>query len=165
VLATPALAGAVFLPFVVPIALWVAWSDMARMKIPNPAVLALVGVFLVLGPVVLPLAEWGWRWVHLVAMLLAGFVASAVGLLGAGDAKFAAAAAPFVAVQDLALLAIVFASLLLGGFAAHRLVRAIPPLRRLAPDWASWTHRKFPMGLALGPTLALYLALVAAYGA
>ena len=29
----------VFLPFVLPIALWVAWSDMARMKIPNKAVL------------------------------------------------------------------------------------------------------------------------------
>ncbi len=38
-----------FLPFVLPIALWVAWSDMKFMKIPNKAVLALVAVFAVVG--------------------------------------------------------------------------------------------------------------------
>jgi prepilin peptidase CpaA len=39
------------------------------------------------------------------------------------------------------------------------------PLRRLAPDWQSWhTGKKFPMGLALGGTLAIYLSLGALYG-
>ena len=33
-----------FLPFVIPIAIWVAWSDMSSMKIPNKAVLALLAV-------------------------------------------------------------------------------------------------------------------------
>ena len=34
-----------FLPFVIPITIWVAWSDMASMKIPNKAVLSLMIVF------------------------------------------------------------------------------------------------------------------------
>lgn len=36
-----------FLPFALPIAVWVAWSDMKFMRIPNKAVLALTAVFLV----------------------------------------------------------------------------------------------------------------------
>ena len=43
-----------FLPFVAPICLWVAWNDMAFMKIPNKAVVALAAVYLVIGPVALP---------------------------------------------------------------------------------------------------------------
>ena len=38
-----------FLPFALPIAVWVAWSDMKFMRIPNKAVLALTAVFLVVG--------------------------------------------------------------------------------------------------------------------
>ena len=164
-LQTPSTAALAFLPFVAPIALWVAWSDLSRMKIPNAAVLATAAVFLLVGPVVLPLADWGWRWLHLAIVLVVGFLANMAGLLGAGDAKFAAAAAPFVAAADALALLTVFAALILGAFAAHRLMRALPPVRRAVPHWQSWTAEKFPMGLALGPGLALYLALAATYGA
>ena len=164
-LETPSHAAWWFLVFALPVAFWVAWSDMARMKIPNAAVLALVAVFAVVGPFVLPLGDWGWRWLHLAIVLIVGFLANMAGLLGAGDAKFMAAAAPFVAASDALALMVVFAAILLGAFAAHRLVRAIPPLRGLAPHWQSWTHQKFPMGLALGPALAIYLGLAAALGA
>ena len=54
---TPALAALIFLPFVLPIAIWVAWSDMKFMKIPNKAVVALAAVFLLLGPLALPLGD------------------------------------------------------------------------------------------------------------
>jgi prepilin peptidase CpaA len=51
--------------------------------------------------------------------------------------------------------------MLLAGLIVHRVARA-SPLRNLAPGWASWQAKgKFPMGLALGPTLALYLGLAA----
>jgi len=154
-----------FLPFVLPVCLWVAWSDMRSMKIPNTAVLNLVAIFLVIGLIALPLSDYGWRLSHLAALLAAGIVANAAGLMGAGDAKFIAAAGPFVALGDAGSVALLFAAVLLAAFATHRLAR-LSPLRRLAPGWASWdAGRKFPMGLALGPTLALYLALVALYGA
>ncbi len=153
-----------FLPFVLPIAAWVAWSDLARMRIPNAAVICLLAVFLLVGLLVLPLDVWAWRWAHFVAVLAAGFVLNAVRALGAGDAKFAAAMAPFVAIGDLGAFAVLFAVMLLAGFAAHRLVRATPRLRALAPDWESWSRGDFPMGLPLAGTLAVYLIVAAVSG-
>ncbi len=154
---TPATAAAWFLPFVLPIAIWVSWSDMKFMRIPNVAVLALAAVFLVIGPLALPLPDYGWRWVNLAVILTLGFLFTIAGLIGAGDAKFAAAMAPFIAAGDLRLFLALFAAALLGAFAAHRLMRALPAFRAATPDWASWSHRKFPMGLALAGALVLYL--------
>lgn len=153
-----------FLPFVLPVALWAAWSDMSFMKIPNKAVLALAAVFAAAGLVALPLADYGWRWVQLAVVLAIGFALTTAGLIGAGDAKFAAAMAPFVALGDLRLFMGVFAASLLAAFAAHRLMRAVPAFRRAAPGWLSWTSPKFPMGLALSGALLMHLALVALYG-
>lgn len=164
-LATPAEAALWFLPLAAPIGLWVAWSDMKHMKIPNRAVIALVGVFAVVGPFVLPLHDWGWRWMHLVAVLVAGFAMNMAGLIGAGDAKFAAAMAPFIALGDVTILMTLFAATLLVTYIAHRTFRAIPPLRSVTADWESWQRKDFPMGLALGLTLILYLLLAAIYGA
>ncbi len=148
-----------FLPFVLPICIWVAWNDMKFMKIPNKAVVALFAVFVVVGLIALPFEEYLWRMPHLVVILAIGFVANMAGLLGAGDAKFAAAMAPFIALGDAGLYMYLFAALLLVAFAGHRIFRAIPAVRRATPEWASWTSRKFPMGLALGGSLALYLLL------
>lgn len=154
-----------FLPFAVPVCLYVAWSDLATMKIPNKANLALAGIFLVVGLWALPLADYPWRLAQLAGVLVLGILLNAGGLLGAGDAKFLAAAAPFVAPGDALAVAALFAAVLLAAFLVHRLARATP-LRRLAPDWESWQRtRDFPMGVALGPTLIAYLALGALHGA
>ncbi|MCJ7873011.1 prepilin peptidase [Marinovum sp. 2_MG-2023] len=153
-----------FLPFVVPICIYVCWSDMRMMKIPNKAVLALVAVFAVVGLIALPLAEYPWRFLQLAIVLALGILMNATGLVGAGDAKFAAAAAPFVDPADLAFLLMLLAATLLGAFGAHRLAKH-SGLRRLAPNWDSWdSGSDFPMGLALGGTLALYLMLGAVFG-
>ncbi len=145
-----------------PVCVWAAWSDLARMKIPNLAVLALVAVFGVVGPLVLPLGDWGARWLHLVAILAVGFALNLAGAVGAGDAKFAAAMAPYVARSDAASALVLFAAMLLAAFATHRAARALPALRRIAPGWESWRSGDFPMGLALGGTLIAYLVLAAA---
>ena len=146
-----------FLPFVLPIAIWVSWSDMKFMKIPNRAVLALVAVFFVVGLVALPLEVWAWRWTHLAVILVLGFVANTMGVLGAGDAKFAAAMAPFFALDDMRFVLALFAAAIVGAFVSHRTARAIGPIRAVTSDWASWTHRDFPMGLALSGTIVFYL--------
>ncbi|MFN3292231.1 MAG: prepilin peptidase [Gemmobacter sp.] len=153
-----------FLPFVAPVAIWVAWSDMKFMKIPNKAVLALAGVFATIGLLAVPLPEYGWRWMHLAVVLAIGFVLTIAGAMGAGDAKFAAAMAPFVALGDARLFIGIFAASLLAAFAAHRLMRAVPAFRAATPDWASWTHAKFPMGLALSGALLIHLGAVAMLG-
>ena len=157
----PVLGPWAFLVAAMPVALWVAWSDMARMKIPNRAVLALVAVFAVLGPLVLGPEAWAWRWLHLATVLAIGFVLNMAGAFGAGDAKFAAAMAPFVGLPDAAAFCYLLAAVTIAAFAVHRTVRAIGPLRRLAPGWESWHRTDFPMGLALAGALVIHLALKA----
>ncbi len=153
----PLIPSLVFLPFTLFVGIWVAWSDMRFMKIPNQAVLVLVAVFLVMGLLVLPLKLWAMGiGVGLVA-LVALFVANAAGLMGAGDSKFAAAMAPFFVMADPRTVMGLVAGCLLGAFAAHRLLRLIPAMRKATPDWQSWTHKKFPMGLALAGMLNFYL--------
>ena len=156
----PSTAAMWFLPFVTPICLYVAYTDMKAMKITNQAVVALFVVFAVVGLLALPFESYAWRYVHVIVALFAGMALNALGAMGAGDAKFIAAAAPFVAINDLAQVMILFAAILLIAFCAHRFAKH-SPLRKLAPDWESWHKtRDFPMGLALGPTLVAYLLLV-----
>ena len=153
-----------FLPFVLPICLYVAFTDMKQMRITNQAVLVLTAIFVVLGLFLLPFETYLWRLLSLVIVLVIGIVLNAAGVMGAGDAKFAAAAAPFIAMGDLRLLMMLFMATLLAAAATHRGVK-YTPLRRLAPDWQSWQEtKKFPMGLALGTTLGLYLILGALFG-
>ncbi|MEP3689285.1 MAG: prepilin peptidase [Sulfitobacter dubius] len=153
-----------FLPFVLPICLYVAFTDMKQMRITNQAVLVLTAIFMVLGLFLLPFETYLWRLLSLVIVLVIGIVLNAAGVMGAGDAKFAAAAAPFIAMGDLRLLMMLFMATLLAAAATHRGVK-YTPLRRLAPDWQSWQEtKKFPMGLALGTTLGLYLILGAVCG-
>lgn len=145
---------------VLPVALWIAWSDLSSMRISNRAVLVVTGLFLLFGPLALPLDVWAWRFVHLAVVLALGFVAHAAGLMGGGDAKYAAAMAPYFALSDLRLVLLLFAAMLLGAFVSHRIAARIPPLRRATAHWASWQAGKdFPMGLALSGTLIAYLAL------
>ncbi|EPX78811.1 prepilin peptidase [Salipiger mucosus] len=163
-LALSAQAAAWFLPFVLPICLWVAYTDMKSMRITNKAVVTLFAVFVVVGLIALPLDAYLWRYLHLGVALVAGMALNAGGVMGAGDAKFIAAAAPFIHLGDLRFVLALYAACLLAAYVAHRIVRATP-IRRLAPDWDSWSAgKRFPMGLALGPTLAIYLGAGLAFG-
>jgi len=149
-----------FLPFAAPIAIWVAWSDMKFMRIPNKAVLALAVVYLLVGPIALPIPLWLWGWALLALALAIGFVASGLNLVGAGDAKFTAAMAPFFVGSDIRFVLVLFSACLLAGFASHRGLKHIPAFRGATPDWESWTRKEFPMGLALAATLVFYLVAV-----
>jgi len=154
-----------FLPFVLPICFYVAFTDLSEMRITNQAVIALAAVFIIVGLFALPLSVYGLRLVQMVAVLVIGVMLNAGGAVGAGDAKFAAAAAPFIAPGDLRILLVVFAANLLAAFVTHRMIKYTPPLRRIAPGWKSWDMGwKFPMGLSLGGTLAIYLLLGVVYG-
>jgi len=153
-----------FALFATPIGLYIAWTDLTAMRIPNIAVLALLAVFALVGPFVLALDVWAWAWLHFVVVLVIGFVLSLTGGFGAGDAKFAAAMAPFVALADVRVFVVLFSAVVIAAFIAHRTLRAIPAVRRATPTWASWERREFPFGLALGPALIFYLVLAATQG-
>lgn len=152
----------VFLPFVLPICIWVAWSDLASMLIPNKAVIALFLVWVAIGLILMPFKVWMWGFGLLGIVLVAGFVCNAAGVLGAGDAKFGAAMAPFFVGTDYRFTGTYLAACLIGALAAHRTLRIIPAFRAAAPDWKSWTVPKdFPVGLALSGMLVFYLLMLA----
>ena len=148
-----------FLPFVLPITIWVSWSDMASMKIPNKAVLSLLIVFAVIGLVALPFGEYLWRWSHFAVILVIGFVLTSLGIFGAGDSKYASAIAPFVALPDLMGYLFILAAAIAGALLLHRTARR-SRIRQMFPDWESWERKRdFPMGLALAPSLLFYLMI------
>ena len=149
------------LPVALPISLFCAWNDMRDMKIPNIAVGAMVLGFAIAGMFAFGFPQFLWQFSHLPVVLLFGFLLNVAGVLGAGDAKFAAAAAPFIALGDIAMLMWLMAGCIAAGFITHRIAKH-SPLRRLVPDWKSWdAGRNFPMGLPLGMTLAFYLLIAA----
>ena len=153
-----------FLPCVTPLCLYIALTDLRAMRIANGTVVAIAAVFVMLGPLLLPFETYLWQLSHLPVVLVAGIVLNAAGVMGAGDAKFAAAAAPYIALGDIKFLFALYAAILLAAFSAHRIAKNTS-LRDMAPQWQSWDQgRKFPMGLALGPTLIAYLVLAAMYG-
>ena len=160
-LALPDLAALVFFVLTLPICLWVAASDLRFMKIRNKAVLALLAIYAVAGALLLPLPDYLWGWVHFAVVLVAGFVMTMIGAMGAGDAKFLAAAAPYIPLADSgeALYILVVTALI--ALILHRALRRIPAVSRALPEWESWSNPKFPMGMALGPSLSVYLAAAA----
>ena len=119
----------VFLPFVTPIAVWAAWSDLSRMKIPNKAVLAMAALWPLLGWIVFPWQLWLWGFAIMGIVLVATFIGNAAGLFGAGDAKFAAAMAPVFTGGDPMFIASLYAVCSIGALAVHRGLRAIPAVR------------------------------------
>ncbi|ATG34695.1 MULTISPECIES: prepilin peptidase [Phaeobacter] len=148
-----------FLPFVVPLCCVVALNDLRHMRIPNWTVDLLAAIFVIVGPFLMSWTDYGWQLLHLPIGIGLGFLCYSAGMVGAGDAKFAGAAAPFVVFGDLSVVVIIFSAMLLAGFLTHRIAK-YTPLRRLAPEWKSWdVGSKFPMGLCLGGTLVFYLVL------
>ena len=105
--ALPPQAARLFLLGLAPVCLWVALSDLRPMIIPNRAVVATFALFVVLGPWVLPWGSFGWQLLAMPIFLILGILANAMGLFGAGDAKFIAAAAPFVVIMALVTMALI----------------------------------------------------------
>ncbi len=153
------------LPFVLPLCFLVAWSDMRAMRIPNWCVIALVVGYIVVGIFTLPFTAYLWGFASLIIVLVVGFLMNAIGMIGAGDAKFAAAAAPFIAMADSRFFIALFAANIVAAFVTHRMT-AKTKMTALAPSWDSWERTwEFPMGFSLGGTLAIYMILSAIYGA
>ena len=144
-------------PACLPLALWVALSDMQRMKIPNMASILMVAAWATLGFMAFPLDLWLWGWGFMAIGLVVGILGNMISMFGAGDATFAAAMAGVFVTADLRFALLVIAGSMLAALITHRLARNIPAVRRATPNWESWTRRDFPFGLALAGTLIFYV--------
>lgn len=154
---------AVFFALTLPFCFYTAWSDLSSMRIANKLNIALFAVFLLSGLILLPFGDYASRIGIAAAALVVGFLLNATGQMGGGDAKFIAAAIPFVDPGDLGVAAFILSACLLAAVVTHRVARAIPAVRNLTPGWKSWMAKKFPMGLGLAVGLSLYL-LVRGFG-
>jgi prepilin peptidase CpaA len=133
---------------------------MKFMRIPNAALVALACAWVALAWIAFPWQVWLFGLpLMVVAYLLAG-VLYASGAFGAGDLKMAAAMSPWFIGADPAPVMRLVCACLIGALVAHRLLRATP-FRAAAGDWSSWTHPKFPMGLALSGVLIFHPVLAA----
>jgi len=149
-----------FLIFVAPLCIYVAWNDLRAMKIPTWSTDALALVFVVVGFFVMPFNEYLWRYAHFGVVLVIAILANAIGAMGAGDSKFLASAAPFVALDDAGFILMLLGAGMLVGLIIHRTAKAIPAVRNLAPDWESWNQgRRFPMGFPMAGVMIVYLAI------
>lgn len=154
-------AAQVFVLFAAPLCIVAAYNDLSRMKLPNWLVLSLAGVYVLLGPFVLEVDAYLWGFARGAVMYFIGMFAFMYMGVGAGDGKFAAAMALFIPRVDAPIALFLFAAFILAAFVTHRACKFTPLIRRLTPTWASWEHKKFPMGLALSGTLITYLSLAA----
>ena len=139
-----------------------AWFDLRHLRIPNGLALAVLAVFLVTGLWGLPLETYLWRLGAGAVVLAAGFALFAAGLVGGGDAKMAAALAPFVAAEDVAPLLLLYAAVTLALLLALRLAMRLVTHR--ATGWRAIDQyarpareRVFPMGLILAVTMVVHL--------
>jgi prepilin peptidase CpaA len=141
-----------------PIAIWVAFSDMKRMKIPNTSVIAMAAIWPLLGWFLVPMSAWLWGFALMAIIFVAGFLLYLTGTFGAGDAKYAASMAGMFVGGSISEILVLLVLCMIGSLLVHRLLRSISFVRTATPDWVSWTQRRyFPFGLALSAILIIYL--------
>jgi prepilin peptidase CpaA len=143
---------------VLPIAIWAAFSDLKRMKIPNKAVIAMAAVWPLLGWYVVPWQPWLWGFAIMAIVFIAGFLLYLTGTFGAGDAKYAAAMSGMFVGGNIGEILLIVLLCMVGSLAFHRLLRSLPFVRNATPDWESWTRRRYlPFGLTLSAIVLFYL--------
>ncbi len=144
----------------IPICIWVAWSDMKFMRIPNVACYALFISFLIIGPAIFDWHEYGIRIAQGIVMLVAGFFITSIGLIGGGDSKFAAAMMPYIALFHIPPFLLIIAIMSFFFIALHKLIGITPGIKNYVNDWESWNSKgMFPFGVTLAGSLIAYLLL------
>jgi prepilin peptidase CpaA len=132
---------------VAPILLVAAFSDLRRLRIPNVLSLLMLAIFAGTS-LVLPPPDLAGRFIAAGAVLAAGFLAFARGLVGAGDVKLLSALLLFIPTAGLAVFANLFSVSLLAGVALILALRRLP-----LPEGHGWTSlsgpRRFPMGISI----------------
>lgn len=159
----PAFDALIFFVACLPICLYVMYTDLSEMRIPNTMVLAMLALFIVVGPFLLPIDEYLWRFSHFAIVLVVGYLLHVIAGIGAGDVKFAAAMAPFFAASDWATALLLYAIFSVAGLILHKIARRITPIKKAAAGWMSFDEEQghFPLGISLAAMHLFYLGYCA----
>lgn len=149
----------IFLVLTFPFCIYATWTDLKFLKIPNIVPISLVVVFVITGPFVLPLQEYGLSLLYGFIALLISLVIFAARMVPGGDLKYTSAIIPFVDTGELLSFALFVSLCSIVAVFTHLVFGWLG----LAPsDWASWGKhgwkRRFPLGFALSGGLITYLA-------
>lgn len=144
----------------VPLMVYMIYSDMKYMKIPNWLSLSVLGVFLATGSWGLPLEVFVWRLAHGGIVFGLGYLLYrfAEGRVGAGDIKLIAAFTPFIPGSHIAFILMGFAIISFLTLAAFMVARKY--LHNENSTWKAFAQRSFvPAGVILGLTVMIFMAV------
>ena len=130
-----------------PLLLWMGFSDLRFMRIPNWLVLALVAVFVVSAPF-LPFASVTSRLLAAAVLFVLCVGAFAAGVFGGGDAKALPAVVLLVPPGTLDLFGLLFSGTMLAGLVFVGSMQMMPGSHRTR--WVGLRARgMFPMGVSI----------------
>lgn len=152
----------------VPLMLIAAYLDLKYLRLPNWLALACLAAFLIIAIGDIMLNErtgmrWsliGWRLLYALIVMVVGFLAFSLGLVGGGDVKMLAALVPFVAETDVSEVLVLYCIAAIVGVLGVWLLSYTKIGERTG--WATWTTRNkrgrlnFPWGVALAATMLVY---------
>lgn len=140
------------------IALWAAAVDALYMRIPNAVHVALLAVFVVLVVPGLPWQETAARLVVAAVLFAVGFGLYAANVMGAGDVKYLAAAAPLVPPDPMVILVWLLMVTIAGlpVLAFHRLAGLVPGAGRF-PSFAESGYFPYGPAISIGLVCILWL--------
>lgn len=141
-----------------PLLIYMGYSDLRYMRIPNRLVLAMLAAFAIMAPF-LPRDALLDRLLVATCVFGVGFVAFAFRLFGGGDVKALAALTLFVPPPALTLFGLVFSLSMAFGILAIVTVRRVPGVSR--SGWVSLrANGHFPMGISIAAAGLLLPAAV-----
>ncbi len=132
-----------------PVLVWMAFSDLKYMRIPNILVCIALGAFVLLAPF-LPLESVLFRIATATGVFLIGFVLFAFRVFGGGDVKMLAALMLFIPHVTLSTFGLLFSMSMLLGMGIVITARASP--------WAAgsrWVSLRAPGYFPVGVAIAL----------
>lgn len=150
-----------FLPLALPMCIWAIYTDVKEFRISNYAVLGLIVAFLVIGPFAMPFGDYLWQFANFGIVLVIGFALWALTGLGAGDAKIAAAIALYVMPGDVMSVLLIWLVAMVGMMILYSR-RAVEVAQ--ADGLRAARKMAVPFGIALAPTLVIYLVLGITHG-
>lgn len=147
---------------VIPALVYVVWTDLKTMRIPNVACLVIFLAFLPTGLAGLDIETFGWRLAHTAIAFFLGYAIFSLtsGAIGGGDLKLGIALVPYVPGVYLPLLAqlyIVMSVLTLLVFLGLRAgLRGRTQLAAIEASSTSFMKLPFPFALVLSSTFIAY---------
>ena len=143
-----------------PFGLAATYSDLRYMKILNIFSIGLAVAFMIVGLIFLPFDEYLYRLLGGAIVLAITFTVWSLGLMGGGDAKFAAAMALFVSRHDILPFLFILSIITLLVVLIHKIIGRLPFAKPITSTWESWSDsKKFPMGFGFGLAMIYYTAV------